>query len=123
MKKILSEKKPIVIFCAILLVAVIAVAIVLSAKPEETVVGTYKLVDASGTGSEMFKATVKEATLEIKSDYTGTLSMFDQETPVTVDQKEQKISFDGGVNYTTYKLESSKLTVENGGNKAVFKKK
>ena len=122
MKKVFAEKKQIIIFGAIVLIAVIAIAIVLSSGSKETITGTYRMVDASGSGSEMLKATVKDAKLEIRSDDTGTLTMFDQETPVTVDTKAQKISFDGGENYTPYKLESKKLTIENGGNKIVFRK-
>lgn len=86
------------------------------------IAGSYKLADVSGTGSEMFKATVGDAVLEIASDDTGTFSMLDQKTPVVVNEKDKKISFDGGENYSSYTLEGKKLTVEKNGYKAVFKK-
>lgn len=123
MKKLISQNKPI-IFIALILVFVAVVAIIaFSGKTTtDTIEGTYKLVDASGAGSEMFKATVGDAKLVIGSDKTGALSMFDQETPVVVDVKDKKISFDGGKSYSQYKLENNKLTIENSGYKAVFKK-
>ena len=123
MKKLISEKKQVVIFAAIALIAIIAIVIALTAKPADSLPGNYVLTDASGTDNEMFKTMQKDATLIINSDNTGTLKMFGQETPVAVDQKQKKISFDGGANYAPYRLENKKLTIENGGNKVVFTKK
>lgn len=115
-------KKPVIFLGAILIFAIIAAIIAFSGGSGNTIVGTYALKDASGTGSEMFKVTVGDASLVINDDNTGTLSMFDQETPVVVEPKGKKISFDGGENYTSYTLDGKKLTVEQGGYKLVFKK-
>lgn len=122
MKQFISQNKHIILIAVILILVLIVAFIALSGKANDSLAGTYQLVDASGTGSEMFKATVKDAKLVINSDDTGTLSMLDQETPVVIDEKEKKISFDGGRNYTQYKLEKNKLTIDNAGYKAVFKK-
>ena len=122
MKQFISKNKPIIFLAAILVFVLVVSIIALSGKTSEPLSGTYKLVDASGSGSEIFKATVKDAKLVINSDNTGTLSMLGQETPVVVDTKEKKISFDGGANYSPYKFENNKLTIDNAGYKAVFKK-
>ena len=123
MKQLFSKNKPIVFLLAILVFVVIVIIVAANTKEVDSIEGTYSLVDASGTGSEMFKATAGDAVLEIRSDDTGTLSMFEQETPVVVKESEQRISFDGGKNYSSYTLVKKKLTVDNGGYKAVFKKK
>lgn len=124
MKDFFKKNKPIIFIVAIAVFAIIVAIIAFSGKTDDpTLKGTYKLVDASGAGSEMFKATVGDATLEIKADNTGELRMFDQTTPVAVNPDDKKISFDGGENYTSYTFEKGKLTVEGGGYKAVFKKR
>ncbi|MBR1533501.1 MAG: hypothetical protein IJ639_03990 [Ruminococcus sp.] len=123
MKNVLSKNKPMFIGLGVLIAVLIAAIILFSGKSDDSIPGTYSLVDASGTGSEMFKATVGDATLTINTDNTGTLSMFDQETPVVIDTHDKKISFDGGKSYSPYTFENKKLTVDNGGYKAVFKKK
>lgn len=123
MKEFCKKNKPIIFIAAIAVFAIIIAVIAFSGKADDSIKGTYQLVDASGTGSEMFKTTVGDATLEIKADNTGTLSMFEQTTPVAVNTEDKKISFDGGENYTAYTYEKGKLTVEGGGYKAVFKKR
>lgn len=105
------------VFLAIALIAVSSGAVSGDIK------GRYVLVDASGTDSEMFKATCGEVTLVINDDNTGSLSMLGQETDVAVNTADSKISFDGGKNYTGYVMKDGKLFVENNGYRAVFKKK
>lgn len=122
MKQLISKNKPIVFIAAIAVFLIIVCIIAFSEKTGESLEGAYKLVDASGTGSEMFKATVGDATLEIGADNTGELIMFGQKTPVAVNTEDKKISFDGGKNYSTYTFEKNKLTIESSGYKAVFKK-
>ena len=124
MKEFFKKNKSIIFIIVIAVFAIVVAVIAFSGKTDDpTIKGTYKLVDASGAGSEMFKATVGDATLEIKADNTGELRMFDQTTPVAVNPDDKKISFDGGENYTAYTFEKGKLTVEGGGYKAVFKKR
>lgn len=116
-------KKPIIFLAAIMVFAIIVTVIAFTGGADARLAGTYILKDASGSGSEMFKATVDDATLEIDADNTGTFSMLGQQTPVTVNPDEGKISFDGGASYTPYVFDGKKLTVEKSGYKAVFKKK
>ena len=115
-------KKPMILIGAILVFVVIVAVLIFSGATGTSIAGRYKLVDVSGTNSEMFKATVNDATLEINEDDTGVLSMLSQTTPVVVNETDKKISFDNGVNFTPYKLDGKKLTVEHNGYKAVFKK-
>lgn len=116
-------KKPFIFLAAILVFALIAAIITLTGAGEPKIEGSYVLVNAAGTGSEMFKATVDDATLEIGSDNVGTFRMLGQETPVVVNTEESKISFDNGVSFTSYVLDGKKLTIDNNGYKAVFKRK
>lgn len=116
-------KRPFIFLGAILVFALIAAVLTLTGEDDPKIEGTYALVDASGTGSEMFKATVDDASLEISDDDTGTFKMLSQETPVKVNTEESKISFDGGTSYSAYTLDGKKLTIENGGYKAIFKRK
>ena len=116
-------KKQIILIAAAAIFVVIAAVLFFSGATESSLTGSYKLVDASGTGSEMFKATVDDAVLVINEDNTGTFSMSSQTTPVVVDAEHNKLSFDGGKNYTPYIVDGKKLTVEHNGYKAVFKKK
>ena len=116
-------KKPFIFLAAILVFALIAAIITLTGGSDSKIQGPYQLTAASGTGSEMFKATVTDMTLEIKDDDTGELSMLGQTTPVAVNEKDSKISFDGGTNYASYVLDGKKLTVEGGGYRVIFKKK
>lgn len=115
-------KKQYIFLAAILVFALVAVIITMTGGDKITLQGSYKLVDASGNNSEMFKATVKDASLLINDDSTGELSMLGQTTPVSVKEDESKISFDGGENYSAYTFDGKKLTVEGGGYKVVFKK-
>lgn len=117
------KKKPIIILAAVIVFALVIVIIALSGGSDNALKGTFKLVDASGTDSEMFKATSGDVILEIKDDGSGTLTMLGQTTDVALDSENSKISFDGGLSYTTYVWKDGKLTIENNGNKAVFKKK
>ncbi len=123
MKEFFKKNKSIIFIIAIAVFAIVIAVIAFSGKADDSIKGTYQMVDASGTGSEMFKATVGDATLEINADNTGTLGMFGQTTPVAVKPGEKKISFDGGENYTAYTFEKGKLTIEGGGYKVVFKKR
>ena len=116
-------KKPMIFLGAILVFALVAAIIALTAGSRDNITGTYVLKGVSGSGSEMFKVSAGDVTLEIAADHTGTLSMMGQETPVTVNTDENKISFNGGTDYTPYVLDGGKLTVEHNGYKAVFKKK
>jgi len=116
-------KKPFIFLAAILVFALVVAIIAMVGDSSDDIVGTYVLKDASGSGSEMFKATVTDAELQIDSDHTGTFSMLGQTTPVIVNTEEGKISLDNGVNYAGYVFDGKKLTVEGNGNKLVFKKK
>ncbi len=116
-------KKRITLIVAILVIAVVIILLAVSGAKSDRIEGTYILKDASGTASEMFKATVDDATLTINADDSGTFTMLGQETPVAVNEKESKISFDGGKNYSAYVLDGKKLTIEKDGYKVIFKKK
>ena len=123
MKQFFAKNKSLIFLAAILLFTVVVIVIALTSKPVESLAGTYQLVDASGSGNEMFEATAGDATLEIRPDNTGTFTMLGQQTAVVAEPQEKKISFNGGKDYSNYTYEKNKLTVENSGYKAVFKKK
>ena len=116
-------KKKIIIIAVIAIFALIVVFVAVKSASADRLDGTYILTDAAGTDSEMFKATSGEVKLVIDADNTGTLSMLGQTTAVAVNPDDMKISFDGGKNYSAYSVKDGKLTVENNGYKAVFKKK
>lgn len=126
MRSINKSKEFKYILIGVGILAAVFVLIIIGAKSEpadDSIAGTYVLVDASGTGSEMAKTKILGAEMVINDDNTGTLSILDQETPVKINTKDKKISWDGGDQYSSYIFEKNKLTIDNGGYKAVFKKK
>ncbi|MBQ3306198.1 hypothetical protein IJH02_02060 [Candidatus Saccharibacteria bacterium] len=123
-----AEKKSMKGLCIGLIIAaaavVIAAAVCLFIFTRPNLVGTYKLTGIERDGEDqsnsisILEGLGMSATMELKSDKSGKLDLFGEESDVTYDDKN--ITINGASSEYTFK--DGKLSMEQNGSKLIFTK-